>query len=128
VDFEIIRRRMSFCMPSSNQVSTICCCRHVQVIVPSTLPNLCLFYWLPLHAVAIRLCQLGLNSSACVAADRADCNVARCITLLENNSFSFRVLTVYRSECMLYMTVLLQSCCRIEHRLQTIHHTRCDCR
>ena len=93
VDFKIIRRRMNFCMPSSKQVSTTnYCFRYVQVIVPSTLPNLCLFYWLSLHALAIRHCQLSLNvvnSSACVAADRSDCNVAHCMTLLESNSFMY---------------------------------------
>jgi len=27
---------------------------------------------------------------------------------------------------IVFMTVTHQSCCRIEHRLQTIHHMRCD--
>jgi len=30
-----------------------------------------------------------VNSSACVAADRSDCNVAHCMTLLEGNSFMY---------------------------------------
>jgi len=73
--FSIIRSRGGFrdnptqyeFLHAFKQASTTYCCQHVQVIVPSTLPiNLCLFYWLPLHAVAIRHCQLGLMSLTAV--------------------------------------------------------------
>jgi len=131
VDFEIIRRRMSFCMPSSKQVSTTYCCRHVQVIVPSTLPNLCLFYWLPLHAVAIRRCQLGLMSLTAVHVWQLTDPTAMWSTV--RRSWEATVLCTvlgrptYRSDCMPVKTAQLVAILWTVTWPQKIHQHPCFC-
>ena len=87
MDFEIIRRRVSFCMPPSKQVLSACsgnCSVDVAQLVPILLAaaSRCRDTSLPTRPNVV-------NSSACVAADRSNCYVAHCMTLLESNSFMY---------------------------------------
>jgi len=124
VDFKIIRRRMNFCMPSSKQVSTTnYCFRYVQVIVPSTLPNLCLFYWLPLHVVAMRHCQLGLMSLTAVHVWQLTDPTAmwRTVWRCWRATVLCTLQGTYRSDCMPVTTAQLVTILWTVTRPQKIH-------
>ena len=90
--FSLIRSRSGFrdnltpyeFLHAFKQASTTCCIDVAHQLVPILLSSAqrCRDTSLPTRPNVV-------NSSACVAPDRSDCNVAHCMTLLESNSYMY---------------------------------------